>query len=111
MESLLPDTERERERETYAGLLVDAGRYKAARCRVQRKGLRRVGDRRVEGVAVAGEGEGRGWVEGGGRERTRNGGVGVATPGESQSPADLNAPRNLARRPRNPRVASLSLCR
>lgn len=38
------------------------------------------------------------WKEG---ERTRKGGVGVATPGESQSPADLNAPRNLARRPRN----------
>lgn len=32
-------------------------------------------------------------VDGG--KPTRKGGVGVATPGESQSQADLNAPRNL----------------
>ena len=99
--------ERERERETYAGLLVGAGTYKAARCRVQREGLRGVGS-----ACRGGRGcwrRGKGGVGGRGRERTRKGGVGVATPGESQSPADLNAPRNLARRPRNPRVASLSL--
>lgn len=49
-------------------------------------------DEAVEGVELSP-------VDGG--RPARKGGVGVATPGESQSQADLNAPRNLNSEPKS----------